>query len=168
MRSKIAFVICGALLVGGVSGALVAFSAAHHAPTATASGPGLTQGSTTSPTATVTPGGDATATDTPAGNPSNNPNPTAVPTPTQPIRPSPTPFGQVDLQGTIASTNLSANTFVLNIPGGQVTCVVTSKTNWSGTAKSVGDLQSRMPAEVHGVYQSDGTLLATEVNAQDA
>lgn len=159
LRSKIAVVICGALLIGAVSGTLAAFSAAQHSTAAP--GPALAQGSAT---ATSTSATSTSATKSASG------GPTAVPTSTStPLIPTPTPaIGQpLDLHGEVASVDKTAGTFVLQlIGGGTMTCKVSSSTQWPGTAKDISTLLQGMQAEVQGTYQGSGALAASQVDAQ--
>lgn len=160
LRSKIALVLFGALLIGAVGGTLAAFSAAP--PSTAAPGPALAQASATASASSSS--ADATATST-AGNPT-----TPIPTPTRTIRPTPTtpPIGApVDLHGRVASKNVNDNTFVLSFFGGSMTCQVSPSTTWpNSSVGSVSSLQLGMQAEVQGTYQGNGLVTASVVDAQ--
>lgn len=175
LSSKLAIVICGALFVGIMSGALAAFTAMHPQTTAAPlSSNGQASGSTA--TSSSSSGATATATtaDTTTGEPTTS-NPTAVPTSTPRILPTPTtpPIGaQLSLSGTVVSTG--TNSFVLRYYHGTVTitCNVSSGTNWTNTGVTsfnalVQDIQAQnnVHATVTGTYQSDGSLNASSVNA---
>lgn len=68
-----------------------------------------------------------------------------------------------DLRGSIASTNTSANTFVLQKwDGKQATVDVNSSTTFSG-GYTLATLTEGMIAEIEGTVQSDGSILASAI-----
>lgn len=159
LRSKIVVVILGALLVGVVGAALGVLSAQQ--PRSAAGSIASSTATGTSASATATPVGTPTATDTPTLAPSPSPTPTRVPPTATPVP----AIGQtLDLHGSVGSINQSQSTFVLRVSGGSYTVKVDSGTQWPGYAKSISGtsplLASGMQAEVVGVYQGGGTILA--------
>lgn len=162
-RSRITFALIALLLVGGGSAAFAVLTTPQPGRVALAdlrqnkSAPMATATATTAPitTAPTTPPlFQSTATAT-------------TPPPPQPTKAIALTAGQgVDLNNCIVtSVTATANTFTMTCQGSIVTVDVTRATNFSGDAKSLSALPTGWSAEVQGVVQANGHVLATEVNA---
>ena len=69
-----------------------------------------------------------------------------------------------DLRGSVVSTNPTANTFVLQKwDGKQITVDVNSQTTF-GDGYTLATLTAGMVAEIEGMVQSDGSILASDVD----
>lgn len=165
LRSRVGLAVIGLLLVGGVSAAIAILTTPHPLP---ASLNAVAQRATathavgvTSAAATATAAAQPAATDTTGAVATTPPTPRPTPLPTATFFP-----GQsVGVVGQVESVNASASSFVLATRGSQLTITVNGSTSWSGTAKKVSDIFPGWVAEVHGTVQPDGSILATEVNA---
>lgn len=165
IRSRIGLALIGLLLVGGI-GAAVAVMTTPQPLRAALVGAGQVNGKSTAgsaPTATSAASGANTSDGAAATAPSA---PTAPPPPPQATNPPASASGQViDVKGAVTSVSASAGTFTMTTNGSSLTVVVTVSTQFSGDAKSLSALHVGGQAEVHGVMQANGSLLATEVNA---
>lgn len=162
IRNRVALALIGLLLIGGISAAvavlttpqplraaLVGAGQANAKPTATSAA-----------TATTAPSGGGTTTSSEAT------AATTLPTATTPPSNPPAANGQViGATGTITSVDVNGGTFTMTVNGSAVKVVVNGSTQYSGDAKSLSQLKPGLPAEVHGIVQANGSLLATEVNA---
>lgn len=163
-KSKVVLAILGAVLFG-TAGAMVAtfpFGSAPSSPPASArqgqAGVAALDNVTATP-ARPTPSSTTMPTKTPIK------TPTKIPTP----RPTNTPgTGSVTLHGTVQSVNTSANTFTIKLFSGTITTVaVTANTIYQGAASSLSSLQAGWLVGVTGIYQTNGTFAATDVNADN-
>ncbi len=160
LKSKVVLAILGAVLFG-TAGALVAVVPFGSAPPG--SSPSALQGQ-----AGLVALDDATATPVRA-TPGSTSAPTKTPTKTPAPKPTNTPgTGSVTLRGAVQSVNTSANTFTLKLGNGTITTVaVTANTVFQGHANSLSSLQAGWKVYVTGTTQTDGTFVATNVNAYD-
>jgi hypothetical protein len=176
LRSKVIVATSGVFVIGIVMVVIIALSSVKTINGPIAAVVTATTAANASPTTADTP--DPSASDTPTNVPSGGKSPTATPTsahatPTPPVTSSPTPrptspptptpaVGQavdwIDVVGRVGS-----NSFTLRNRGTVVR--VNGQTIYSGTVRSFSLMRVGIPVEVHGIVQSDGTLLATEVNA---
>jgi serine/threonine protein kinase len=127
-------------------------------------------------TAQVTQAPPSTSTATVARSPispatTSTPGPSATPMPsaTSGATPTatPTPSGIVTLSGTVSSVDFATSNFGCQISSGpNVTVVTTSQTQFSGRASQVSDLHQGERVTITGSYESDGTFLATQVQAR--
>jgi Domain of unknown function (DUF5666) len=70
-----------------------------------------------------------------------------------------------DIAGTITSVN--GNGLVLKTANGDsVTVVINSQTTFAGMANALAKVKDGMRAEVHGTFQSDGSILADSVHVE--
>ncbi|HEX8732287.1 MAG TPA: DUF5666 domain-containing protein [Ktedonobacterales bacterium] len=164
LRSRVGLAVVGLLLVGSISAAIAMLTAPHSAsPTLNAiTQRGATATAThTGKTDTATATTQAVATNTTASQPTSPPAPTAQPTPTF------APGQSVDVSGKTANVTSTSGggTFTLRTRNGSFSIVVNGSTSFSGTARDMATLQNDWNAEVHGIVQNDGSILATEVNA---
>lgn len=157
-KSKVVLAILGAVLFG-TSGALVATVQFGSGPSRSA--PSALQGQAglaAVNNATATPG-------------SSSASPTKTPTRTPGPRPTNTPRtgGQlINLHGTVQSVNTAANTFTIKQTDGTITTVVVNaNTTYQGTASSLSSLRAGWLVEVTGIYQTNGTFAASDVNADN-
>jgi hypothetical protein len=166
-RSRITLALLGMALVGGGGAYWAVISGAHSTPQASSSLTNQDPISTASvddPTETATTDPAATATATTIRN-----TPTPRPTATPCLTPTPVPIGQsVHWRNRLVSVNTGTSMFVLSIGcGARPTITVSPSTTWPGLAKSVSDLPqyTGRTADVLATRQSDGTYLASSVNA---
>lgn len=162
IRSRLALTLIGLFIIGGVSAALAAMTAPHPLQAALI-GTGQTSALKTMATATSAasvPGGASTS--APAA-PTNTPPPAPTARPTTP----PDSGGQsAHPQGTVASVNTSAGTFIMTTSNGSsVTIVVTGSTIFNGSVHSLSALRAGQQVEVLGTLQENGSVLASDVNA---
>ncbi len=153
-QRKVALTLIGAALCGSI-GALVVV-----VPFTTAS---LSSSSQTRAQSGLVAIQAVETTQTP-GSPSATPIRSTSPSPTSPGSET----GQlIDLQGTVLQVNTTSGTFTIRLAGGSVkTIVVTSKTRFQGDAQSLSGLKPGWKVEVKGVFQVDGTFMASNVTAQ--
>jgi hypothetical protein len=179
-RSKLALALLGAVLcAGGAAFAAVGpftMTANHAAPPqpqtyvgSSANGTGTPTPGTAAPGTTPTPA--ATSGVTPGATPSATPgrSPTATPTP-RPPTPTPTPqAGQAgSLHGTVTNVNTSTNQFtVRTFTGTTTTVAVNAQTTFQGACTSLSGLRTGWSVAAQGIYQADGSLLATAVNSDN-
>jgi hypothetical protein len=144
MRSRVTLAIIGIVLLGGAGG-LAGVLSVPRAPASLAS---LQGNQPTAPATTrATPVSRPRA--TPGGCSSGQPGQSAT------------------LIGSIAGSNAPAQTFDLRrTASGTCTIRVTMVTTYSGGRASFAALQPGDSTEVQGTWQADGSVLATEVNAQ--
>ena len=164
-RSRIFLALIGLLVIGGGS-AVVAVLTTPQSLRAAIVGAGQANGAAaggaSAATATAAAGGATSASAATATTP---PAPTATTPPAPPANPPSSGAQIIDVKGTVATVTVSAGTFTMTTSSGTLTVVVTGSTQFSGDAKSLSALRSGAPAEVHGVVQANGSLQATEVNA---
>ena len=166
LRSRAIAASLGAVLVFSV-GAFAATQLTHHPAPA---------GQANTATDTATTGAAATATAGSGSGPGAGANPTATTPPTATIsptattqsRPTPTiPAGQpAHIQGQVTSVSQSANTFTVLVSTTTYTIVVNAQTTYSGSEQSLSQITRGSDAEVTGIWQTDGSILASNVNAQ--
>ncbi len=161
-RSRIAVALLGMALVGGGG----AYWAVTSGATSTLQGSSsqTNQGST-STASTEEPNGTAT-TDPGATATTINNTPIPRPTATPCLTPTPVPVGQsVHWQGRVVS--VGGTSFVLRVGCGRSTIAVDSATQWTGSVKSLAAMRAGADAEILASRQSDGSYLASSVNAQN-
>lgn len=162
-RSRLAFAIAGTIVLA-VTGAVV--GARSVLPSNQAAAAAIT--TSQAPTATgISVPGDAAATMTVA-----QPTATSVqqaiqtPPPQPTARPTATPGGVVTFSCTITSINSSAGTFACHSSSvGTKTIVTNGQTVFTGAATQFSGLRTGLRARNTGIYQTDGTFLATRVNS---
>ena len=171
-KTKIGVIITLALLAGSFSAVFAGVKALPQTAKAASSGiaqsniatvPAMPTTGNTDPTATPVP--VIQATDTPSQQPTTVP----VPTTTKAVATA-TPSQQngqtVDLHGTIGTVDSGNHSFQYHILGGSTITVVTNGSTQYNGVTSFSGIRAGQSAEVVGHYDSNGTLLATLVNAQ--
>jgi hypothetical protein len=165
-QTKVALAIIGAVLCGG-SAAWIVSTPFNFSPSQSGSPQFQTQAGAA---------GLAGETETPGAVPSNTPGataPRATPRPRSTRTPSPTAtpgVGQsITMFGRVGTVNLTAKTFtVISISNGvTTTIVVTGQTVFQGAATSLSGLYPGWVVNVHGIYQADGTIAASDVNSDN-
>jgi hypothetical protein len=163
-RSRIAVALLGMTLVGGGGAYWAVTSGATLTPRASSAQTNQDSTSTAhveDPTGTATTDPGATAT-------TIRSTPTPRPTATLCLTPTSAPVGQsVHWQGRVVSVSVGDMSFVLRVGCGRPTIVVDSRTQWTGSVKSLAALRTGANAEILATRQSDGAYLASSVNAQN-
>ena len=164
LGGRVAFAVTGAIvlaLVGGVVGARTALPDGQPAIDAANS-------TLTANVATVIPDATGTTTTVVAPTSTTTQRPTVTPRPTRTARPTVTPGGVVTMFCTITSVNTSAGTFSCRNSSGVTTTVATNgQSQFTGAATSFSGLRAGLRARNTGVYQTDGSFLATHVSTDD-
>ncbi|HET9111062.1 MAG TPA: DUF5666 domain-containing protein [Ktedonobacterales bacterium] len=163
IRSRLALTLIGLVIIGGFSAALAAMTAPHPFQTALIGAGQTSSAIHSTATATYTaaasaPGGASTG--APAA-PTNPPQPAPTARATTP----PATGQYVDLHTVVASVNTSAGAFSVTVNGSSMTVIVTGSTIFDGDVRSLSGLRAGQKAEVKGTIQADGSLLASDVNA---
>jgi Domain of unknown function (DUF5666) len=69
----------------------------------------------------------------------------------------------VTLQGTIKSVDLAKSSFTLTTPTGDVTVIVSAKTEFDGSIHALAQAKAGAHATVRGVKQADGSVAASRI-----
>ncbi len=177
-RSRVTFIVTGALIVG-IIGALAGMATAKHPTVANTtnnnppSSAVAATSATATPTTTIGSGVITAPTATPipqstnnGGNPPPPPPPTAVPTATATDKPT-TPTITSPFNGTVAS--IGTNSFVVNTSvqgvAVSVTVRVSAATTFTGSANTFANLRTGWNVTVTGTVTSPTTVDATQVHS---
>lgn len=156
IRSRVGLSIVGAILIGGI--AAVAGAASVWYPETPVIG-SIVQGNSTSTTqATAQP--ELTATLQATAAPQATATDVATPAPTA----TPNLVGST-IQGTVVSTNPSANSFIVSRNGVRYTISVNQATTYSGTATQLSDLKPNWRVAVKIAAQDGSAYLAQSISA---
>lgn len=160
LRRRVVVATMGALLFGS-GGALIALAQINH-PIA------LVSQTRTHGAATATTTSGATTGAAPTSAPTNTTSlaPTSAPPAPRPTATHGAAGQQAQVQGNVGSVSQGANSFTVLVVGSTVTITVNASTAYTGSEKSLSAITPGSNANVVGVWQADGTVLATSIDAQ--
>lgn len=163
LRSRVGFAIVGTIILAG-AGAVVGARSVLPGDQVAAAAITTSQESTTTDSSQL----DQTAATATVASPTETPAQQATSTPrAQPTaRPTVTPGGIVTLSCTIDTVDSSAGTFTChNSIVGTKTVVTNEQTVFTGAATQFSGLRAGLRARNTGIYQTDGTFVATRVSS---
>lgn len=160
LRRRVVVATMGALLFGS-GGALIALSQVNHPITFVSQT--RTHGAGT---ATTTTGAATGSASTSAPTNTAPPAPTSAPPAPRPTATRGAAGQQAQVQGSVGSVSQGANSFTVLVGGSTVTITVNASTTYTGSEKSLSAITPGSNANVVGVWQADGSILASNVDAQ--
>jgi|GEM_PF-1710932 len=76
---------------------------------------------------------------------------------------TPTAAQEVTLQGTVKSVNLATSSFTLTTETGDVTVIVSAKTEFQGSVHALAQAKAGAHVTVHGLKQANGSIAASKI-----